>query len=224
GSSPSSPVPSKAIPTRTPCRAISDAQLRATVNTNSGNGSAQSGGARTTTKDKIPCSAAKHIASEARHSADNVTAAYTLVQQAAAQKNATSRKTEGRWGTPTTTRSPHRLTAGSEAPLARQGHETNKDSRREPPAISNWSVANIGFNDIKSEKQARIERDNKAGYVRAAFASQVADKPYIAQAAHFRFRYPHTLGRISALSNVRSDRVNARRDRAFTSSDHNYVK
>ncbi|CAN0260117.1 unnamed protein product [Ectocarpus sp. 12 AP-2014] len=103
------------------------------------------------------CSAATHTTSEARHSADNVTAAYTLVQQAAAQKNATSRKTEGRWGTPTT-QSPHCMSAGSETPLARQGHETNKDSHREPSAISNWSVANIGFNDINANRERQQSR------------------------------------------------------------------
>ncbi|CAM9756213.1 unnamed protein product, partial [Ectocarpus sp. 4 AP-2014] len=73
GPSPSQ-MASKAIATRTPCRAISDAQLRATISTNNGHRSAQSGGANTITNDKMRCSAATHTTSEARHSADNVTA------------------------------------------------------------------------------------------------------------------------------------------------------
>lgn len=74
---------------------------------------------------------------------------------------------------------------------------------------SNWSVNNIGFSGVEGETRSRKRRENCEGYMRAAFAVQVADKPYIAEVAHFRFRYPHTLGRIAALSHARSDRAGA---------------
>lgn len=80
-------------------------------------------------------------------------------------------------------------------------------------------MKNIGFNDIKSEARGRMETENREGYERASFASRDADKTYIAEATHFRFRYPHTLGRIEALSKARSDRVSVRRDRVGGASD-----
>lgn len=122
-----------------------------------------------------------------RSSADDVTAAYTLLQQASAQRSVSSGTKDKNLG---------------------------RVSARMPGAVSSydWSVKNIGFNDIKSETRARIEKENQDGYERAAFASRDADKSYLAEAAHFCFRYPHTLGRIEALSKVRSDRVCAHRD------------
>lgn len=96
----------------------------------------------------------------------------------------------------------------------REGHR-----QKSPSPSYDWSVKNIGFNDIKSEARKRMERENREGYERASFASCDADKPYIAEAAHFRFRYPHTLGRIQALSKARSDRVCIRRDRIGASDD-----
>lgn len=74
-----------------------------------------------------------------------------------------------------------------------------------PKRTSNWSVVNVGFSDVKGEAHARRERENHESYVRAAFAAQEADKPYLAQATLFRSWYPHTLGRITALSHARRD-------------------
>lgn len=74
---------------------------------------------------------------------------------------------------------------------------------------SPWNVNNIGFNNPEEEIRARRKREDDEGYVRAAFASQAADKPYVAEALHFRSRYPHTLGRIAALSHARGDRCRA---------------
>lgn len=69
-------------------------------------------------------------------------------------------------------------------------------------AASPWSVNNIGFNN----PEARRKSEDDEGYLRAAFASRAADKPYIAEALHFRARYPHTLGYIATLSQARGDR------------------
>ena len=76
-------------------------------------------------------------------------------------------------------------------------------------ASSPWSVNNIGHNNLEGASRARRKREDDEGYMRAAFASQKADKPYIAEALHFRARYPHTLGHITALSHTRGDRRRA---------------
>lgn len=73
--------------------------------------------------------------------------------------------------------------------------------------MSTWSVNNIGFSDVKGEAQKARERGNRETYANAAFAAQEADKPYIAEATHFRCRYPHTLGRIAAMSHARNDQA-----------------
>lgn len=201
----------------TPSCAISDAQLRASVNTTCGSRPAGDYARRIiATGEGAPPSASKGRAA-ARHSADDVTAAYTLLQQhAAAQERVPPRTSKTRRCTPTTTSAGQ--TAVAALPIAAEneqseGHDASRGEQNHNAVSSNWSVTNIGFNDIKSEARARIERENRDGYVRAAFASQHADRSYLAEAAHFRFRYPHTLGRIAALSHVRSDRVNARSDR-----------
>lgn len=179
-------VLSKAITTRTPSCAIVDSQLRANINTTSDTTSADRYPARDTTNVKSD-SASQNRATP-RSSADDVTAAYTLLQPPSAQWSVSSGAKEKKVG---------------------------RTSAKTPCAVSSrdWSVNNIGFNDIKSETRARIEKENHDGYERAAFASRDADKSYLAEATHFRFRYPHTLGRIEALSKVRSDRVCAHRDR-----------
>lgn len=204
---------SKAITTKTSSCAISDAQLRATISNTNGARPAESIAVRNTATVKPATPAASQSRATERNSADNVTAAYTLLHQAAAQRNVPSgRKDENTRRTSTTTFS---VNQGATArPPNHEGHNPP------PSTVSHdWSVKNIGFNDIKSETRARIERENHDGYERAAFASRDADKSYIAEATHFRFRYPHTLGRIEALSNVRSDRVVARRNRAGTSDN-----
>lgn len=185
-------VSSKAITTKTPSCAIPDAQLRTNISTTRDTRPADSYAVRKTTTVKSASASQNKVTP--RSSADEVTAAYTLLQQAAAQRSTSSGKKDGNVG---------------------------RMSARTPSAVSShdWSVQNIGFNDIKSETRKRIERENHDGYKRAAFASRDADKSYLAQAAHFRFRYPHTLGRIEALSQVRSDRVCARRDRMRASDN-----
>lgn len=72
--------------------------------------------------------------------------------------------------------------------------------------VSKWSAANIGCNDVMGEAQLRLRRQNQHLYVRAAKDAQVADKPYVAQTALFRFKYPHTLRKITKLSRSRPDR------------------
>ena len=90
--------------------------------------------------------------------------------------------------------------------------QTERSQQREGggrKTASPWSINNIGFNKPEGEIGARRESGDDEGYVRAAFASQAADKPYIAEALHFRARYPHTLGYITALSHARGDRCRA---------------
>lgn len=112
-----------------------------------------------------------------RHSADAATAAYAL----------RSRETNAS------------LPSRQRTERASVGHSAK--------AMSTWSANNIGFSDVKGEAQKARERGNRDTYVNAAFAAQEADKPYIAEATHFRFRYPHTLGRIAALSRARNDQA-----------------
>lgn len=154
---------------------------------NNGFGSVDSGAIRTTKAVKTLTSRASPKKTAARHSADNVTAAYTLLQQA---------------------------TAAQRTMLPREDHRRKSSS----PSYD-WSVNNIGFNDIKSEARKRTETENRQGYERASFACCDADKPYIAEATHFRFQYPHTLGRIQALSKARSGRFGVRRDRIRANDD-----
>lgn len=75
-----------------------------------------------------------------------------------------------------------------------------------PVPTSKWSAINIGFSETAGEARAFRKRHNREGYMKAASAAQEADKPYIAEAARFRFKYPHTFGQISALSHARHDR------------------
>lgn len=126
------------------------------------------------------------VLAEARNSADQVTAAYTLWS---------THKAPGKNARTTNLGQQH---AGRE-----ETHQTT----------SKWSAVNVGFSDTKGEERAHRERENREGYVQAAFASQAADKPYIAEATHFRFRYPHTLGRITSLSHTRTDRDGERHHR-----------
>lgn len=184
-------VSSKAISTKTSSCAISDAQLRASISTTSDTGPADICVRNTTT---VKSASASQNRAAPRNSADDVTAAYTLLQQAAARR---------------------RVSPG------RKDEHVERMSAKTPCAVSShdWSVKNIGFNDIKSETRSQIERENHDGYERAAFASRDMDKSYLAEAAHFRFRYPHTLGRIEALSKIRSDRVCAQRDQVRASEN-----
>lgn len=217
----SSPAEQKTITKHAPSCAISDAQLRASVCTNNGAKPPER-----TTRKATPCTAPNKTA--ARNSADNVTAAYTLLQEASAQRNTSrSTKTEaGRRATPQAralSASRGNIPQQCQREEQQQAHREGR-SRRQHPSSSlshDWRTTNIGFNNIKSEARARTERENREGYERAAFASCAADKPYIAEATHFRFRYPHTLGRIQALSRVRSDRAEARRDQARASFTRN---
>jgi len=177
----------KATAKQAPSSAISDAHLRASVCINNG---AKPRSVRTTPA-ATPCVAPNKTTP--RNSADNVTAAYTLLQQAAAQQNtAPSTKTEaGRRARPQT--KPLSASRG-DTPQQRQQAGQQQDPReggrrsQQPSSLSHdWSMTNIGFNNIKSEARARMERENREGYERAAFASRDADKPYIAEATHFRF-------------------------------------
>lgn len=113
-----------------------------------------------------------------RNSADAVTAAYTL----RSRKNNASLP-------------------------SRQPKERASEDHPTTTTMSTWSVNNIGFSDVKGEAQKAREREIRESYVGAVFAAQEADKPYIAEATHFRYRYPHTLGRITALSHARVDRA-----------------
>lgn len=219
----------KATTTKKPSCAISDAQLRATVHTNDGFRSADSssGAIRATTTVNMATPRASPHKTSTRNSADNVTAAYTLLQQAAAQNSLASRKknesARRTTKTPTALFRAHQGTAVVSQQLDRtadQQQEGKEDHRQKSSSLSyDWSVRNIGFNDIKSEARKHVETTNREGYQRASFASCDADKPYIAEATHFRFRYPHTLGRIQALSKARSDRVSVRRGRVGASDN-----
>lgn len=122
-----------------------------------------------------------------RNSADCVTAAYPL-------------------------RSTRRVAPSGHSVRTPSPQQTEKNQQREcggQKATSPWSVNNIGFNNLEGETRARRKREDDEGYVRAAFACQAAGKPYIAEALHFRARYPHTLGHIAALSHARGDRRRA---------------
>lgn len=116
-------------------------------------------------------------AAKVRHSADAATAAYALRSRNNSASLPSRQRTE----------------------RASVGHSAT--------AMSTWSVNNIGFSDVKGEAQKARERENREAYANAAFAAQEADKSYIAEATHFRFRYPHTLGRIAALSRARNDQA-----------------
>eukprot|EP00903_Cladosiphon_okamuranus_P006401 g6266.t1 len=209
----SSSAAPKTTASKKPSYAIADEQLRATVSTDNGCGSADSGSIRTTTAVKTSAPQASPNKTPARHSADKVAAAYTLLQQAtAAQRIMASGKINEstRSATaPAPTESPTHQAMAVPRALSQEGHCRLSSL----PSHYDWSVKNIGFNDIKSEGRKRMETENRQGYERASSASCDADKPYIAEAANFRFRYPHTLGRIQALSKARRDRVGVRRDR-----------
>lgn len=77
---------------------------------------------------------------------------------------------------------------------------------------SKWSATNIGFSDQMpaGEDDSPARRKQRADhheYIHAVAAAQKLIKPYVAEATHFRFKYPHTLGRITALSRARNDQA-----------------
>lgn len=119
----------------------------------------------------------------ARNSADCVTSAYTLASvREVARGNV------------------------SDSPQSRTTLKQHERERARLPLTSSWSASSIGYSDVKGEMQTRRERERREGFKKAAFAANVADKPYIGEGTHFRYKYPHTLGRIKALSRSRSNR------------------
>lgn len=66
------------------------------------------------------------------------------------------------------------------------------------------SVTDIGLNNHKADRILQIERLSNAAYSHAAKKANRPENFVVAESHHFRYKYPHTLGRMKHYKAVKA--------------------